>query len=119
MQKTLSHGARTGYILKTQPTPEKTLIRAWEICRQKLDFVYVGNMSAGDMENTYCPSCKSLLVERTGYEVRIKPMLKKVGEAANCGKCGAEINTMMNDEFNVICDGEKSSCFSKKVFKSA
>jgi pyruvate formate lyase activating enzyme len=79
------------YKLKTPPTPEKTLVRAMEICSQKLDYVYVGNMSAGDMENTYCPLCKSLLIERTGYMVNIKPLFKKAGKGASCGKCGVEI----------------------------
>jgi pyruvate formate lyase activating enzyme len=79
------------YKLKTLPTPESTLMRAWEICREKLDYVYVGNISTGDKENTYCPSCKSLLIERTGYDVRITPLLKNAGGVANCGNCGTAI----------------------------
>ena len=54
-------------------TPPETLMRAAAIGRNAgLRFVYAGNLPGeiGDLENTYCPSCKTLLVERFGYFIR-------------------------------------------------
>ena len=54
-------------------TPASTLIRAAEIGREAgLRFVYAGNLPGhvGDLENTYCPHCRELLVERYGYLIQ-------------------------------------------------
>lgn len=50
-----------------------TLLRAAQIGRRAgLSFVYAGNRpgEVGDWENTYCPSCHALLIERSGFRVR-------------------------------------------------
>ncbi len=49
------------------------LLRAAEIGRRAgLRFVYAGNLpgQVGDLENTYCPACRALLVARYGYVIR-------------------------------------------------
>ncbi|MCZ6554151.1 MAG: AmmeMemoRadiSam system radical SAM enzyme [SAR324 cluster bacterium] len=54
------------------PTPESTLIRAHRAGKSAgLRYVYAGNRPGlvDNLENTYCPECKSLLVERVGYRV--------------------------------------------------
>jgi pyruvate formate lyase activating enzyme len=53
-------------------TPVKTLLRAAAIGREAgLRFVYAGNRpgKVGNLENTYCPDCGTLLVERFGFRV--------------------------------------------------
>ena len=53
-------------------TVASTLIRAAEIgVAEGLRYVYAGNLpgQVGPFENTYCPSCKSALVERMGYRI--------------------------------------------------
>jgi len=53
-------------------TPVSTLIRAAEIGEAAgLNFVYAGNVpgEVGKWENTYCPNCHTLLVERYGFQV--------------------------------------------------
>ena len=50
-----------------EETPIGTLMKAKKIGEKYLDYVYVGNLR--EDENTYCPECKSLLVERDGYNV--------------------------------------------------
>ena len=53
-------------------TVASTLIRAAEIgVAEGLRYVYAGNLPGhvGPFENTYCPSCKSVLVERMGYRI--------------------------------------------------
>ncbi len=53
------------------PTPEETILAAREIAIESgLQFVYVGNMQAAEGENTQCPDCGELLIERHGYSVR-------------------------------------------------
>jgi pyruvate formate lyase activating enzyme len=56
------------YKLEDIPTtPLETLHKAKEIADKYLDYVYIGNVM--EDENTYCPKCKSLLIERRGYAV--------------------------------------------------
>jgi pyruvate formate lyase activating enzyme len=53
------------------PTPPETLLRAREMAHEAgLQFVYVGNMHHDDGENTNCPTCGKLLIERHGYTIR-------------------------------------------------
>jgi len=59
------------YKLLDQPrTPVSTLRRAREIGFKKgLKYVYEGNVPGEGGENTYCPSCGELLIERFGYQI--------------------------------------------------
>ena len=69
------------------PTPATTLRRARDIAREAgLDFVYVGNILEEDAANTFCPSCRALLVERRGYTV-----LRNDVTEGRCPKCRTEI----------------------------
>ena len=60
------------YLLKNLPiTPVSTLEKAREIARAEgLHYVYIGNVPGHPAENTYCPKCQRVLVERMGFEVR-------------------------------------------------
>lgn len=52
------------------PTSGTTLLRAAEIGQEAgLNFVYAGNLPGrvNEYENTYCPKCRTLLIERSGY----------------------------------------------------
>ncbi len=58
----------------TEPesTPTRTLLRAAEIgVVEGLRYVYAGNIpgAVGRWENTYCPGCRVLLVERVGFRI--------------------------------------------------
>jgi pyruvate formate lyase activating enzyme len=71
-------------------TPAETLVRACEIgARAGLRFVYAGNIpgGVGRWENTYCPDCGDLLIERAGYVIR----RQRVGADGRCPACGAHI----------------------------
>ena len=55
-----------------EDTGVATLLRAAEIGRREgLHFVYAGNIpgAVGEWENTYCPGCRALLIERRGFRV--------------------------------------------------
>jgi len=52
------------------PTSLKTLETAREIALSEgLDYVYIGNLRSREGENTYCPGCKKLLIDRSGYTI--------------------------------------------------
>jgi len=53
-------------------TTAQTLLRAAELgVGEGLRYVYAGNLPGrvGPFENTYCPSCRALLIERVGYTI--------------------------------------------------
>lgn len=69
-------------------TPVKTLERAQKIGYDAgLKYVYVGNVPGHPGENTYCPKCKKILVERIGYGVGAKNISE-----SKCKFCGEPLN---------------------------
>ncbi len=74
------------------PTPLKKLIKAYEMAREHgLKYVYLGNVPHGEYENTYCPKCGNLLIERYGFNARIVGI-----KDGKCKKCGAKLPIIMN-----------------------
>lgn len=68
------------------PTPAETLERAKAVALDEgLCHIYIGNLSLPDSENTYCPSCGRLLIERRGFTV-----LKNTLTDGKCS-CGKDI----------------------------
>jgi pyruvate formate lyase activating enzyme len=68
-------------------TPVRTVLRAAELGRAEgLHHVYAGNIAgaAGPFENTWCPSCRALLVERAGYRVRQDRLTPTGGVCPDC-----------------------------------
>lgn len=75
------------YRFEAPPTPIQTLERAWVIGKQAgLQFVYLGNVPGHRYENTSCPQCGRLLIERRGFEV-----LLNVVQSGRCPSCGQVI----------------------------
>jgi len=60
------------YKLKNLPlTPEETLTQARNVAMETgLNYVYVGNIPSHPGENTYCPSCKKIVIGRIGYYIQ-------------------------------------------------
>ena len=69
--------------MKQPPTPLPVLSRAYEIARRWLRYVYLGNVREKEVNNTYCPSCGTVVLEREGYQTR--PKAFRNGECAVCG----------------------------------
>lgn len=68
-------------------TDADTLARAAHIGKNEgLHFVYTGNRPGElrDMENTYCPGCKALLVKRHGYRIQQNRIIH--GKCPNCDR---------------------------------
>lgn len=73
----------TYQMLDRPPTPSSTLRRARRIGLETgLKHVYVGNVPDATGENTYCPNCGELLIERRGF--RLGRMQLETGA---CGTC--------------------------------
>ncbi len=69
------------------PTSLQTLEMARDIAiSEGLENVYIGNRKTEKGENTYCPECRKLLVERVGYTV-----LQNRLQDGKCPDCGREI----------------------------
>lgn len=55
-------------LVSLNPTPVETLEKARKIAIESgLKYVYLGNIPGHPAENTYCPKCKKILIERRGY----------------------------------------------------
>ena len=71
-------------------TSSQTLVRAAGIGKAAgLRFVYAGNIPGrtGELENTYCPNCHELLVQRVGFHV----LDYRLTATGTCPGCGAGI----------------------------
>ncbi|MGD9100648.1 MAG: AmmeMemoRadiSam system radical SAM enzyme [Anaerolineae bacterium] len=80
-------GYYPAYRFTAPPTPVSTLERAWRIGKEAgLEFVYLGNILGHRLENTYCPACEALLVERWGLGVTRCDL-----ESGRCPQCEREI----------------------------
>lgn len=75
------------YKMRNLPaTSAETLDRAYDIAKEAgLEYVYIGNILSKKGQNTYCPKCNKLLIERSGYKI-----LKNVIKNGKC-PCGKEI----------------------------
>ncbi len=58
------------YKLNLPPTPEVTMLRAQEIAKEHLNFVFAGNLGRAD-NHTYCLNCGHPLIQRNVYQVEI------------------------------------------------
>ena len=75
------------YKLDLPPTPASSLERAYRIASEKLDYVYLGNVSGMQGSDTNCPQCGAVAVRRTGYSTRVVGL-----EGSSCKACGAALN---------------------------
>jgi pyruvate formate lyase activating enzyme len=76
------------HMLDRPPTEVQTLRRAREIgLKAGLKYVYEGNVPGEGGENTWCPRCKTLLIERYGFYVRQNRIRND-----RCPECGTHID---------------------------
>lgn len=71
------------YKLDEPRTPEETLLKFYEIAREKLNYVYLGNLRSNYGQDTYCPECKTKAIVRRGYSTNLTG-LKSNGRCSNC-----------------------------------
>lgn len=68
------------------PTPPARLSAAYEIAREKLPYVYVGNFDLAGSEDTLCPRCGAAAVRRSGYRISVTGL-----EGNRCTSCAATL----------------------------
>jgi pyruvate formate lyase activating enzyme len=68
------------------PTSVKTIEYAYEKAREKLAYVYIGNLPADDGAHTICRKCGNMLIERMYFQAIIKGL-----DGNKCNKCGETI----------------------------
>ncbi len=74
-------------MLDITATPVATLERIYEQARSLgVRYPYLGNVFGHEYENTYCPECGALCIERSGYALRFEAF-----SDGKCTECGERI----------------------------
>ena len=72
-------------LLDVNSTPMETMLKAYDLAKETgVLFPYLGNVPTGDYENTICPSCGNICVERHIFSVNLSGINN--GKCAKCGK---------------------------------
>jgi pyruvate formate lyase activating enzyme len=70
------------------PTEVRLLKKAQTIAKEAgIKYVYIGNAPSLGGENTYCPECGELIIERNGFQV-----ISDEKNIKECPKCKAKID---------------------------
>ncbi|MFW5831607.1 MAG: AmmeMemoRadiSam system radical SAM enzyme [Prolixibacteraceae bacterium] len=77
--------------LESPPTPLQKLQTLFDIAKEKLEFVYLGNVSDGERSSTRCPDCNELIIRRDSYKTRFF----QKGFEGSCVNCGKKINAVI------------------------
>ena len=71
------------------PTPISILEEHYRMARDEgLKFVYLGNVPGSKLENTYCPRCGRLVIERAGFSIT----RKFYDNSGHCNFCGEDLH---------------------------
>ncbi len=73
--------------MTSEATSTLKLKTLYDIAAEKLDYVYLGNLRSGEGQNTFCPGCKTEVIERISYDTRITGL----DEEGSCRKCRQEV----------------------------
>lgn len=76
---------RPQYKLNIPSTSSAVLERAYEICKQELLYVYLGNVLTETGQDTLCPQCGSVIISRRGYMTKVQGLA-----GGTCRKCGRQ-----------------------------
>lgn len=75
------------YRLDIRATSSSLMEKAYAIAAEKLSYVYVGNISIRDYQDTCCSKCGNTVIQRTGYIVDYKG----IDLSGKCKYCGEKI----------------------------
>ena len=82
------------YKMDEPQTPVSTLLMAFKMAKERLDYVYLGNVLSEEGADTHCPRCQSVLIKRIGYDTSV------IGLNGNkCSKCGYETNIITSSPY--------------------
>jgi pyruvate formate lyase activating enzyme len=71
-------------------TSDEVLLGFWEKAKEKLKYVYLGNTGLGNVQNTVCPNCGELIIERHRYATVLHQQIPIV----KCMKCNEELSVV-------------------------
>lgn len=97
-------------------TPANTLIRAAEIgVEAGLHFVYAGNRpgEVGNWENTYCPHCRNLLIERFGYVI----LGYHLNDQGRCSRCNHLVPGLWPRSAAEVVTGSHTDIFTRRPIR--
>ncbi len=75
------------YKLNYPPTSVDTMERAYNMAKEKLYYVYMGNIFSPEGSTTYCKHCGRAVIERRGYEIVSYNI-----ENGRCKFCGEKVD---------------------------
>jgi len=80
------------YKLKGVPrTPSQTMSTAYDVAKKAgMEHVYLGNVFAGDRDDTFCPKCGTRVIDRDGFWIKSMNLVED-----RCGNCGANLNLVI------------------------
>ncbi len=83
---------RISWKLKEIPdTPVETLREGYKIGKESgLKYVYTGNVPGLPSEDTFCPKCGALCIDRTNYVVH------RYDKNGKCPKCGTDLDLILS-----------------------
>ncbi|MCP4312713.1 MAG: AmmeMemoRadiSam system radical SAM enzyme [Bacteroidetes bacterium] len=79
------------YNLQSIPTPTWLMEKFIDAARERIQYVYPGNNPHFD-NNTYCPDCRSILIEREVYKTKVSGLT----EMGSCSQCQMKIKGIFN-----------------------
>lgn len=70
-------------------TPLETMEEHYKMAKDEgMKFVYLGNVPGNEHENTYCPRCGKLIIERAGFTI----LRKNYDKSGHCIFCGEDLH---------------------------
>jgi len=75
------------YKMNISPTPEKTLLNFYNIAKNELNYVYLGNTNSKVGHDTFCPNCGRKVIKRMRYDT----IVDGLDNAGNCLNCNFNI----------------------------
>jgi pyruvate formate lyase activating enzyme len=75
------------YKLDVEPTSAVQLEILYGIAREKLSYVYVGNIQLKDYQDTRCSNCEKIVISRVGYLVNVTGLT----DQGLCKYCGRQV----------------------------
>ncbi len=79
-------------MINVERTPMETLLKIYETAKKVgILFPFLGNVYPGEYENTFCPKCGSICIERKGYTINLDGFIN-----GKCRKCGKDLPIIMN-----------------------
>jgi pyruvate formate lyase activating enzyme len=75
------------YKMSAPPTSLSLMEDFFDIARQKLNYVYLGNIASATGQHTYCPKCGQKVIDRSRYNTWVNGLDNK----GKCTRCGHQV----------------------------